>query len=462
MAYMLCVFATFGTLAIISRKHFSKYKGVRGLFLSIAETVLELVPLQLPEGRIKKYIRKTKVISERQVQNHTRTFIVECTSILLISLFVSGISAYLTSFMNQNDRSRIISRPDYDGQIKKISLYLEDTNEKTEILLDVAPIEYSVQEFNRMANKSSKQIEVDMLLDNASAKEVRSDLYFPQIDENGFDIKWESDCPEIVSSWGKVYTEKVGVDGQIVNLKYTISYLDYEVTYETQVSVLSNKQVSGFDVEIDELERLEKKSRNMPEIELPEEINGTKVLLVSSTKNIALRVYIFGILIGAVIVVYRISLLGRAAKERDDFLLRVFPEFVNRISLYLESGMTVRAAIKQYSYDCDTSNILKQEIDYTINMLETGIEETSCYEQLGFRLGLPCYYRLFSDIAQNLRMGGRDLLKLMRASLITAREVKVEYVRKKGEQASTKLLLPMGLLLLVVMAIVIAPAIMTY
>lgn len=462
MTYIVSSFVVFGALALISRKHFSKYKGIKGLFLSMAETVSSLLFTYLLNGRIKKYIRKTNVTSERQVQSRTRTFIVESVAIILVMIVSSGLLAGIINMLNRNDESLIIKRPSYDSDSKEIAIKLDDADGELEVLLDVAPVEFSKEEFESRADETSLWVEEAVLLDNVGVNSVCSDLYFPESDQNGFDISWKSDCPEVISSWGKVYTENVGAESRKVKLTYTISYLDYQVSHEILVSVLSNDSNIYYRNEFSELKKLESESRNLSEFELPQEINGLKVSIAGIKDNKPLKVLLFGIFVGVIMVTYRCCLLGRAAKDRDDFLVKSFPDFVNKMCLYIESGMTIRGSLKQYTTVCENESILKQEIEYTINMLETGEEETLCYEQLGFRLGIPCYYRLFGDIAQNIRMGGRDLLKLMRASLITAREVKVEYVRKKGEQASTKLLLPMGLLLLVVMAIVVAPAIMTY
>ena len=65
-------------------------------------------------------------------------------------------------------------------------------------------------------------------------------------------------------------------------------------------------------------------------------------------------------------------------------------------------------------------------------------------------------------ISQNLRMGTKDLLKLMEDEVRTSLELKKEYTRRKGEEASTKLLFPMIILLATVMIIIIVPAIVTF
>ena len=84
------------------------------------------------------------------------------------------------------------------------------------------------------------------------------------------------------------------------------------------------------------------------------------------------------------------------------------------------------------------------------------------YEQLGQRLHVPEYYQLMQHISQHIRMGTKDLRNLMETEMQTALRKKRESAKKKGEEASTKLLLPMVILLAFVMAIIIFPAMIEF
>lgn len=80
------------------------------------------------------------------------------------------------------------------------------------------------------------------------------------------------------------------------------------------------------------------------------------------------------------------------------------------------------------------------------------------YEQLGRRLELPEYYQLLQHISQHIRMGTKDLRNLMEQEMQQALEKRRELAKKKGEEASTKLLFPMILLLVLVMVMIVYPA----
>lgn len=80
------------------------------------------------------------------------------------------------------------------------------------------------------------------------------------------------------------------------------------------------------------------------------------------------------------------------------------------------------------------------------------------YEQLGRRLELPEYYQLLQHISQYIRMGTKNLRNLMEQEMQQALEKRRELAKKKGEEASTKLLFPMILLLVLVMVMIVYPA----
>ena len=84
--------------------------------------------------------------------------------------------------------------------------------------------------------------------------------------------------------------------------------------------------------------------------------------------------------------------------------------------------------------------------------------ESRVYADLGKKLGLEEYNRLMGLISQNLAFGNSNLIKLLETEVKTSYFLRKEDVRRKGEQASEKLLLPSALLMLLVIIIVMYPA----
>ena len=99
-----------------------------------------------------------------------------------------------------------------------------------------------------------------------------------------------------------------------------------------------------------------------------------------------------------------------------------------------------------------------EEISLTCAEMEKGISELEAYEHLGSRTDAVKYKTLATLLTQNLRKGSRELVNLLEQEAADAFEERKKQARILGEEAGTKLLFPMILMLGVVMAILMVPA----
>ena len=90
--------------------------------------------------------------------------------------------------------------------------------------------------------------------------------------------------------------------------------------------------------------------------------------------------------------------------------------------------------------------------------LRSGISEGLAYEHFGKRAGLQEYIRLSALLAQNLKRGNSTLLERLREEAEKSGQERLQESKKMGEEAGTKLLVPMVLMLAVVMAVIMIPA----
>ena len=164
------------------------------------------------------------------------------------------------------------------------------------------------------------------------------------------------------------------------------------------------------------------------------------------------------IVLAAALPVWLYAKWKEERKKRNNVLMEQYPSFVNRLWLLLGSGMTVQTGIRQILSEMEKDWLLRRELEYAMHQLDTGSEESWVYEQLGRRLELPEYYQLLQHISQHIRMGTKDLRNLMEQEMQQVLEKRRELAKKKGEEASTKLLFPMILLLVLVMVMIVYPA----
>ena len=93
--------------------------------------------------------------------------------------------------------------------------------------------------------------------------------------------------------------------------------------------------------------------------------------------------------------------------------------------------------------------------------MQSGVAETKAYENFGIRCRLPCYLKLSALLEQNLRKGGKGLSQILNAEIAEAFEQRKDCALSQGEEASTRLLFPLVMLLGVVMLLILAPAAMS-
>ena len=141
-----------------------------------------------------------------------------------------------------------------------------------------------------------------------------------------------------------------------------------------------------------------------------------------------------------------------------------YPEIVNRIALLVGAGLTVKNAWKKIVDQYQEQGVGKEkrfayeEMANAVREMHSGITEAECYEHFGRRTGLPSYVKLGALLSQNLRKGTKGLTELLSGEANQAYEERRQTVKKRGEEVSTKLLLPMSMMLVVVLVIVIVPA----
>ena len=154
--------------------------------------------------------------------------------------------------------------------------------------------------------------------------------------------------------------------------------------------------------------------------------------------------------------------LMKEADERKQILKREYPEFVNKLVLFVGAGMSVRGAFAKLQKEyAEKDSPCGREIRLLCGHLAAGMSESNAYEQFGRRTGVRDYIRLCALLTQNLKRGNAALLDRLIKEAERSSEDDLLLIKKKGEEAGTKLLVPMVLLLGIIMVIIIVPAFST-
>lgn len=147
--------------------------------------------------------------------------------------------------------------------------------------------------------------------------------------------------------------------------------------------------------------------------------------------------------------------------EKRKFLIRLdFPDFINKLILLINAGMTVTAAFGRIVEEATQQGPIYQEASICIQDIKNGTAEVVAYESFARKCRVSEVTKFISILTQNLRKGNDQMIFALREMSREAWEMRKHVAKRLGEEASTKLLLPMLFNFLIVVIIVAMPAFM--
>ena len=152
--------------------------------------------------------------------------------------------------------------------------------------------------------------------------------------------------------------------------------------------------------------------------------------------------------------------LYEKVKKRRRALQLDFPDFVNKLTLLINAGMTVSKAWEKVVADSGRDTPLYRELAAALQEIRSGMPEHKAYEEFAKRCRVPVITRFISVILQNLRKGNAELVPILRVFANECWELRKMTAKRLVEEASTKMLLPMMLMFVAVLLIVGMPAVL--
>ena len=272
----------------------------------------------------------------------------------------------------------------------------------------------------------------------------------------------------IIDSEGKVNTEKLQEIETIIQAEVTLECGAYERIY--QFSFLLNKsKLSEKEQVLQEIEnRIEQQmlEEGNTSIELPSEINGYHLKWTEKRENLTAKILILEML--AIILLFVFSKRKQKEEEKKKLqeMERDYADIVSQLALLIGAGMTAKQAWNrltiqyQFKRNCKmTEKRLVYEAILRMNgrFLE-GMSERIVYQQFREEIPAPCYHKLMRILLSALEKGTQGVAILLEEESRLAFEQKILFAKKRGEEASTKMLGPLMFMLVIVMGIVIFPA----
>jgi tight adherence protein C len=136
------------------------------------------------------------------------------------------------------------------------------------------------------------------------------------------------------------------------------------------------------------------------------------------------------------------SLHDQIQKRRIRIQLE-FPEFINKLTLLVNAGMTIPRAWEKIVNENKKASVLYAEMAYTFSEIKAGKPEALAYEEFAMRCKVKEVTKVVSVIVINLRRGGAEVVATLRQQGSECWEMRKAAAKQLGEEASTKILLPL-------------------
>lgn len=237
-----------------------------------------------------------------------------------------------------------------------------------------------------------------------------------------------------------------------------------EQSVETELSP-REKMIDGIREAVETAVARQKGKRR---ILLPQTVSGSAVEYVNPENNKDFSAFYLSLSVLLLLPFLWKRQCEQKLEEREKQLSLDYPELVHKTVLLLSAGLTIRGCFERIHEEYTRQlagggkrRYVYEEVCVSCQEMKNGVPEPEVIETFGKRCRQLPYLKFSSIINQNIRKGAEGLTKLLEIEAMEAFEKRKETVKRMGETAGTKLLLPMMLMLGVVMAIIIIPAFMT-
>lgn len=340
---------------------------------------------------------------------------------------------------------------DYDGKSQDGEIVVEE-------------VKLSEEEILKKFDVCIEEIKKKILGENNSADNVNKKLNLIS-EYKGIDIYWEIEDSQKLNYNGEISVDIVEKEKVPVNLFATLSLDETKKIFVIPV-ILTAKEES----EKEKLIRLITESINESnsiyesKVNLPKTIEGREISF-KKTKDDNTKALLILALIAIVVIFMGFDKgLEEKVKKRNEEMMIDFTEIVSKLSLLYSAGLSILKAWERIVSDYEKKKIKRfayQEMKLVLEKIKSGVSEADAYLQFGKRCGIHSYIKLANILEQNLSKGSKGMKESLKQEVFEAFEARKRLARKKGEEASTRLLVPMVMMLVVVIAIIAIPALMS-
>ena len=352
----------------------------------------------------------------------------------------------------ENSETMQIKRNGYGEGQKEAALSMQVEGEKKQdIEIRVSPKIYSEKRLEKEFQKARKELAKVISGENKDLSHIKTDLdLVTALDDFPFSVSWELSRYDVMDSLGRLDQEKIREEDPEMDL---VIFAGQEKTLSTKERVL-------------ELVRSQDSAtRQKAYLTLPPSLDGRKIAWTEEKDSKVIPILMLGMAISILLVGREIQKENNQKKTRKEQMMLDYPEIITEFTMLTGAGMTAKNVWKRIAEDYGITRgktgrkrEAYEEIWKTWQEMKSGIPEMECYERFARRCDLIPYMKMGALLSQNLKKGAKGISEMLRMEAVQALEDRKSRARQLGEEAGTRLLIPMLLMLIIVITIVVVPA----
>lgn len=176
-------------------------------------------------------------------------------------------------------------------------------------------------------------------------------------------------------------------------------------------------------------------------------------LIAALSKDITLCLVF--IVVGIMLIWYLDYDIDSRLKKKNEAIMLEFPRVLSKMALLVNAGMPVRETFRKITHNKE--GIIYREIDRMLNEMANGVPERKALSNMAERCGISEIRKFTSTLAQNLQKGSADTARSLVEMNAEIWANRTSHVREEGEKASAKLLIPILLIFVGILAMVMVP-----